>query len=180
MNLTSHPHSQRIRALVDRLAGRSDIRILFICLGNICRSPAANALMLEQIASRPGCRIAEVDSAGIGSWHVGDLPDRRMRVHGRMRGLDINHVCRQIRRADFSNFDLIIGMDDANMDDLRSLAATPEEEAKVYAMAEFFTPGAVWDCVPDPYYGGDQGFENVLDLLDDATRNIADTLCSNG
>lgn len=176
MNLLEHNPSRRLRALAKRLEGRDSVSILFICLGNICRSPAADAMMREKLSLRPDSRIREVDSAGMGSWHVGDLPDRRMRVHGRRRGLDINHVCRQINRLDFDRFDLIIGMDDSNLSDLHAMAATVEEDEKIYGMAEFFAPGSVWDCVPDPYYGGDQGFENVLDLLDEATQNIADTL----
>lgn len=176
MNLLQYTPTDRIKALAHRLEGREDISVLFVCLGNICRSPAADAIMRQKIAEKPGCHITTVDSAGIGSWHVGDLPDARMRVHGNRRGLDINHVCRQVRRSDFSNFDLIIGMDHTNIRDLRKLAATLDEEAKVYGMAEFFTPGSRFDCVPDPYYGGDQGFENVLDLLEEATENLADTL----
>lgn len=176
MNLLDHTHSERLERLARRLEGNDCISILFVCLGNICRSPAADALMRAKLKAGGARRIGCVDSAGIGGWHVGDLPDRRMRVHGRRRGLEIDHVCRQISRSDFDRFDIIIGMDARNMRDLRSMAATIEEEEKVYAMAEFFTPGSVFDCVPDPYYGGAEGFENVLDLLDEATGNIADTL----
>lgn len=176
MNLLQYNPSPRIESLARRLKDRDNISILFICLGNICRSPAADAIMHDIVADKPGSRIAEIDSAGIGSWHVGDLPDARMRTHGRRRGLNINHVCRQVRQADFDRFDLIIGMDEGNLRALHKMAETRQDDDKIFSMAEFFSPGSRWYEVPDPYYDGDEGFETVLDLLEDATRNILDTL----
>lgn len=176
MNLLDYDHSPRIASLARRLKDRDSISILFICLGNICRSPAADAIMRDKVAAHPDCRIQEIDSAGIGSWHVGDLPDARMRAHGRQRGLKVNHVCRQVRELDFDRFDLIIGMDEGNLRNLHQLAMTREDDDKIYAMAEFFSPGSRWYEVPDPYYDGDEGFETVLDLLEEGTQNILDTL----
>ena len=110
-------------------------KILFVCLGNICRSPAGQGVM-ERIVDERGLndRIF-IDSAGISSYHSGDLPDQRMRV-----------------------------------------ANSPEEMDKVKRIASFFRQYRHWDCIPDPYYGGSEGFENVLDLLDDACQNIADQI----
>jgi len=113
-----------------------------------------------------------IDSAGTGRYHIGDLPDHRMRIHARRRGLELTHRCRQVTEEDFERFDLIIGMDASNISDLRRMAPTPEAEAKIHAMAEFFSSTERYDHVPDPYYEGAEGFELVLDLLEDGCRNL--------
>ena len=147
--------------------------ILFVCLGNICRSPAAEAIMKEKLGQL-GMAAADVtvDSAGIGSWHEGQLPDRRMRSHGADRGYDISSRARQIRREDFERFDYIFGMDHENMADLRRLARTDEERGKILCAADFMTRHPGYDTVPDPYYGGANGFELALDLIEDACDGI--------
>ena len=144
--------------------------------GNICRSPAGQGVM-ERIVDERGLndRIF-IDSAGISSYHSGDLPDQRMRVHATRRGLNLTHRSRQVCSDDFERFDLILAMDDSNYDHLRRLANSPEEMDKVKRIASFFRQYRHWDCIPDPYYGGSEGFENVLDLLDDACQNIADQI----
>lgn len=109
-----------------------------------------------------------VDSAGIGSWHEGQLPDRRMREHGARRGYDICSRARQIRREDFAKFDYIFGMDHENMADLKRMARTDEERNKVMCTADFMTRHPGYDTVPDPYYGGAEDFELALDLIEDA------------
>lgn len=152
------------------------ISVLFVCLGNICRSPAADGIMRAVVGSHDAGARWTVDSAGTGGWHVGDLPDRRMRIHARRRGYELDHVCRQVRVADFDNFDLIIGMDSANVRDLKRLAPTLEAEAKVAAMIDFVDPAMGHDCVPDPYYDGAEGFENVLTLLENGCANLYDVL----
>lgn len=147
-------------------------KILFVCLGNICRSPAAEGV-LRAMVEETGC--AEdwvIDSAGTGRYHIGDLPDRRMRVHARQRGIELTHRCRQVTVSDFDDFDLIIGMDDSNLSNLRAIAPSPEAEKKIVPMARFFNPGNRWDYVPDPYYEGAEGFELVLDLLEEGCRNL--------
>lgn len=121
-----------------------------------------------------------VDSAGIGSWHEGQLPDRRMRSHGADRGYDISSRARQIKVRDFDRFDFIIGMDDENMADLRSLAPAAGHRARIMPCAGFLTRHKGIDAVPDPYYGGDRGFELVLDLLEDACDGIIDKLVIGG
>lgn len=106
-----------------------------------------------------------IDSAGTGNYHIGELPDDRMRIHARRRGIELTHRCRQVSEADFDRFDLIIGMDGSNVKRLRRLAPTPEAERKVRPMADFLTGFSHFDHIPDPYYEGAQGFELVLDLL---------------
>ncbi|MDE7335955.1 MAG: low molecular weight phosphotyrosine protein phosphatase, partial [Muribaculaceae bacterium] len=96
----------------------------------------------------------------------------RMRVHARNRDIELTHRCRQVDVEDFNDFDLIIGMDASNLQNLRRMAPSVEAARKIRAMAEFFSPGARYDHVPDPYYEGSEGFELVLDLLDDGCRNL--------
>lgn len=150
--------------------------ILFVCLGNICRSPAAEGIMRRIVSEHGAEEEWTIDSAGTGRYHIGDLPDRRMRLHARKRGLELTHRCRQVTESDFDDFDLIIGMDSANIADLRDMAPTPEAEGKIHAMSEYFPPSARYDYVPDPYYEGAEGFELVLDLLDDACLNLYNSL----
>lgn len=158
--------------LIEKLRSRPRLRLLFVCLGNICRSPAAEGVM-RAIADSGDCPGRwEIDSAGTGDWHVGDLPDRRMRIHARRRGLELTHRCRQVRAADFDDFDLIVGMDESNLRNLRALAPSPEAEEKIVGMAEFVGKAMRYDYIPDPYYEGAEGFELVLDLLDDGCRNL--------
>lgn len=151
-------------------------RVLFVCLGNICRSPAAEGIMRSIVEEQGNPDEWIIDSAGTGNYHVGDLPDHRMRIHARRRGLDLTHRCRQVRTADFDDFDLIIGMDASNIANLRRIAPSPEAEAKIHAMAEYFSPSARYDYVLDPYYEGAEGFELVLDLLQDGCQNLYDQL----
>lgn len=146
--------------------------ILFVCLGNICRSPAAEGIMKYQLELNGLTDKVFVDSAGIGSWHVGDLPDARMRLHGSRRGYDFTSRARQIRRADFDRFNLIIVMDSDNYEDVCSLARNEDDRAKVHMMTEYLNRYKGRHSVPDPYYGGDTGFELVLDLLEDGCANL--------
>lgn len=147
--------------------------LLFVCLGNICRSPAAESIMRYKLGQLGiGENDVIIDSAGIGSWHEGQLPDRRMRSHGADRGYDISSRARQVRQSDFDRFDLIIGMDHENVADLKALARKPEDMEKIVCMAGFLTSHKGYDTVPDPYYGGDRGFELVLDLIEDACDGI--------
>ena len=146
--------------------------VLFICLGNICRSPAAQAVMQRMVDERGLTDRFFIDSAGIGGWHIGDLPDKRMRVHARPRGYELTHRARKVRSADFEDFDLIVGMDAANVDDLCSMAATIEQQDKVVMMGDYIRQYPNYDYVPDPYYEGSEGFELVLDLLEDACDNL--------
>lgn len=151
-------------------------RILFVCLGNICRSPAAEELFRQEVIKRGNLDEWTIDSAGTGDWHVGQLPDQRMRVHARHRGYELTHHCRQVKESDFDNFDIIIGMDANNISNLRRLAPSPEAEKKIIPMAKFVSMTTRYDHIPDPYYEGAEGFELVLDLLENASYNLYNCL----
>ena len=127
-------------------------KILFVCLGNICRSSSAEEVMRTLIRKEGLEREIEVDSAGILSYHQGELPDSRMRMHASRRGYNLTHRSRPVCTDDFYHFDMIIGMDDRNIEDL------------------------IVDYLPDPYYGGAQGFENVLDILEDACAGLLESI----
>ena len=150
--------------------------VLFICLGNICRSPAAQAVMQAMVDERGLTDRFYIDSAGIGGWHIGDLPDKRMRVHARPRGYELTHRARKVQSSDFEDFDLIVGMDASNVDDLCNQAMTLEQQDKVVMMGDYIRQYPNYDHVPDPYYEGSEGFELVLDLLQDACDNLLDRI----
>ncbi len=177
MMMTNRNVNSKTDDTINSLKEKEKIRILFVCLGNICRSPAAEGVMKAIVAAEGAESRFEIDSAGTGSYHIGDQPDRRMRVHARRRGLELDHICRQVRESDFDNFDLIIGMDASNIANLRRIAPTPEAERKIHSMGEWIgIGGGHYDYVPDPYYEGAEGFELVLDLLDDGCRRLYDSL----
>lgn len=176
MNILRYDDSPSLRKAIDSIKDKAHPRVLFVCLGNICRSPAAEGLMNEVLERNHSQHDWTVDSAGTGGYHIGQLPDPRMRAHARRRGIELTHHCRQVREEDFDDFDLIIGMDDSNIARLKDLAPTIEDEAKVLPMALFLSDLSRFDHIPDPYYDGAQGFETVLDLLTEATENLYDTL----
>lgn len=149
-------------------------KVIFVCLGNICRSPAAEEVM-RRLAQAQGVEI-ELDSAGTYGGHAGDLPDARMRRHAAARGYDLRHRARRITAGDFDEADCIVAMDDANYDDLKDLAPTAEDAAKVVRMIDFAADTHGYDSVPDPYYGGADGFDLVLDLLEDACKGLLEYL----
>lgn len=151
-------------------------RILFVCLGNICRSSTAEAVMKHLVSQAGREREFEIDSAGILSYHRGELPDPRMRAHAARRGYTLDHRSRPVCTDDFLHFDLIIGMDDRNLDDLRDRAPSPEACRKICRMTDYCTRYTWADHVPDPYYGGADGFEQVLDLLEDACAGLLRSL----
>lgn len=146
-------------------------RILFVCLGNICRSSSAEGVMKHLVKEAGLEKEFEIDSAGILSYHQGELPDSRMRAHAAHRGYDLVHRSRPVCTDDFEHFDLIIGMDDRNIDDLKDRAPSVAACEKIHRMTEFCTR-MVADHVPDPYYGGAEGFEYVLDVLEDACAGL--------
>ena len=147
------------------------MRILFVCLGNICRSPTAEAV-LRALAAREAPELGiEVDSAGTSGYHIGDAPDARARAAAARRGYDLSALrARIVEPADFERFDLILAMDRENLRVLRRRApATVHQRLRLFL--EFAPSGAAED-VPDPYYGGANGFEEVLDLVEAATRGL--------
>lgn len=169
-----------IQSLRDKYNNGGKIRILFVCLGNICRSPAAQGIMQDVIDANCVSARFELDSAGLYGGHAGDLPDKRMRVHAVRRGYTLTHRSRKIREWDFGEFDLVIGMDDANIDGLRRIAPTEEDVSKIVRMTDFLRRHPYYDSVPDPYYEGAEGFELVLDLLEDATASLFDAITGKG
>lgn len=162
--------------LINSLKNKDKVRVLFVCLGNICRSPAAEGVMRAIVEEHGDGARWEIDSAGTGKYHIGDLPDHRMRVHARRRGYELTHRCRQVCESDFEDFDLIIGMDASNLRNLHAVAPSPEAEAKIVGMGEFFDIATRYDHVPDPYYEGAEGFELVLDLLESGCNRLYECL----
>lgn len=148
-------------------------KILFVCLGNICRSPAADGIMQYLVREAGAEERIEVDSAGTYAGHTGELPDHRMRAAAACRGYNLTHRARQIREKDFYDFDRIVVMDDYNYESVNRLAPSRELANKIYRMREFFTTFAErWSHVPDPYYEGAEGFELVLDMLEEGCQNL--------
>jgi low molecular weight protein-tyrosine phosphatase len=150
------------------------MRLLFVCLGNICRSPTAAGTM-RALVQQAGldCQVT-VDSAGTGGWHVGEPPDGRATAAARARGIELNGVAREVTRTDFDDFDLVLAMDRANLRALRRLAPSDAAREKVRLLREFdpVSAGAAELDVPDPYYGGAGGFDEVLDLVQAACAGL--------
>ncbi len=151
-------------------------RILFVCLGNIIRSPLAEGLFRHLAAERGVADKYEVDSAGLGAWHVGEPPDPRMRKTAAKHGVHYTHTARQFRRDDFRNFDLILVMDYDNYAGLLAMMPEPEEKAKIHYLREFDPQGGPEAEVPDPYYGGMDGFEQVYQIVERSVRGLLDAL----
>ena len=150
-------------------------KILFICLGNICRSSAAEEIMRQKLMNAGKENEVVVDSAGLIDYHEGEKSDPRMLSHAYLRGYRITHLSRPISRKDFQTQDLIIGMDDRNIMRLRQMARDENELSKIHKMTEYsqqYSP----DYIPDPYYGSDSAFEHVLDLIEDACNGLLEAL----
>ncbi|RDI09758.1 low molecular weight protein-tyrosine-phosphatase [Flavobacterium sp. AG291] len=148
------------------------VKILMVCLGNICRSPLAEGILQSKLPA--GDFI--VDSAGTGNWHAGEGPDKRSVATAKNRGLDIScQKARQIKVSDFTEFDHIYVMDTSNLSDVQKLAPNASAKAKVKLMMNEVHPGKNVN-VPDPYYGGPEGFDNVYDMLDEACEIVAGKL----
>lgn len=148
------------------------VKILMVCLGNICRSPLAEGILQSKL---PADKFF-VDSAGTGNWHAGQNPDKRSIATAKNRGLDIScQIARQLKQSDFEEFDHIFVMDASNYKDVTALAPNKEAKAKVQLMMDAVYPGQNVD-VPDPYWSGQDGFDKVYDMLDEACTIVADKL----
>ena len=152
-------------------AKNKKVNVLFVCLGNICRSPAAEGIFKKMVADEGLENEILVDSAGTSGWHEGELPDDRMRMHGQRRGYDFSSRSRKFVEKDLLIFDYIIVMDDDNYRNVKKLAKSKEDVAKIHLMTDFSDKYS-HSHVPDPYYGGSSGFELVMDLLEDACENL--------
>jgi protein-tyrosine phosphatase len=150
-------------------------RILFVCLGNICRSPRAEGVFRRLVAERGLSDCFEIDSAGIGDWHVGQAPDNRAQQAALRRGIDIStQSARQLRADDFSRFDLILAMDASNHGDLRQLSPK-HVHGKIRHFLDF-APQTGASEVPDPFFGEAEGFDHALDLIEAAAEGLLDAL----
>jgi protein-tyrosine phosphatase len=147
------------------------VKILFVCLGNICRSPTAEAVMRGILAREAPELVATLDSAGTANYHPGAAPDRRSQAAARSRGYDLSALrARQVRDQDFTSFDLILAMDRSNLQHLLQVAPRGAH-GKIQLFMDYAPEQAVRE-VPDPYYGGPNGFDAVLDLIEAASRGL--------
>lgn len=151
-------------------------RVLFVCLGNICRSPSAEAVF-NNILEKEGLKNQiECDSAGTTAYHAGEPADKRMQGHAIQRGYRLTSISRPVDPVtDFDEFDYIVGMDDNNVWDLKKMTRNLQQQQKIHKMTDF-SSNEHYQSVPDPYYGGAEGFELVLDILEDACRGLVDEI----
>jgi len=150
--------------------------VLFVCLGNICRSPSAEAVFNSLIEKYELAGKVQCDSAGTAAYHAGEPADYRMRQFGKKRGYNLTSISRPFNALlDFDHFDFIIGMDRQNVRDLKACVRNESDLRKIYLMTDFCVKSK-YDSVPDPYYGGAAGFELVLDILEDACEGLISKL----
>jgi protein-tyrosine phosphatase len=152
-------------------------RILFVCLGNICRSPLAEGIFTHLAAQADRAHEFEVDSCGTGGYHVGERPDSRTDVVARNHGITLNRRARPFERSDFNKFDLIVAMDRENASDLLSFSSLkPEHRAKVKLLREFDSQADGSLDVPDPWYGGMDGFERVYQMIERSAKKLLESI----
>ncbi len=151
-------------------------KILFVCLGNICRSPAAEGVFKDLVNKEGASERYEIDSAGTYGGHAGEGADPRMQQAARARGYRLTSLSRRLREEDFERFDRIVVMDDSNYDAVHRMAPSRAAAEKIYRMVEFCRSHPEATHVPDPYYDGAKGFERVLDLLEDACEGLFEEL----
>jgi protein-tyrosine phosphatase len=152
------------------------LRLCFVCLGNICRSPIGEAVMRKLVKDAGLEQRIEVDSAGTAGYHTGDLPDARARSAGRRAGIDVGGRARQFKRADFERFDYVLAMDSSNYDDLLSLAGDGVGRQRVHLLRSFDPASPAGASVPDPYYGDDEDFDDVVKLCLAACEPLLDSV----
>lgn len=150
------------------------MRICFVCLGNICRSPTAEGVFRKLAVDAELDGRLTIDSAGTGAWHVGELPDRRSRSAATRRGYDLTHRARKFTTDDFDRFDLVLAMDRDNYDSLQRLARSRTHVPMIRLLRSFDDTAPADAEVPDPYSGEDDGFEDVLDICERACRGLLD------
>ena len=138
------------------------LKLCFVCLGNICRSPIGEGVMRHLLQQAGLGEAVEVDSAGTAGYHSGEPPDRRARAAGQRFGVEVGGRARQFKRGDFQRFDYVLAMDRANYDDLAELAPDAAARSKLHLLRSFDPASSSGASVPDPYYGGDEGFDDVV------------------
>jgi protein-tyrosine phosphatase len=162
------------------MADQEPVRLCFVCLGNICRSPTAEGVMLALLAEAGLAGRVEVDSAGTGTWHRGEPADPRARAEAARRGVELTSRASTFQRGDAAAYDLVLAMDRANLADLRDLTPDPAHRSRIRLLREFdpaLDDGDRWGGeVPDPWAGGDDGFTVVFDLVEAACRGLLDHL----
>lgn len=147
------------------------VRVLFVCLGNICRSPTAEGVFRDLVRREGLAGKIGTDSCGTGGWHVGNPPDGRACAEAERRGIDLSDLrARQVRKLDFEDFEYVLGMDDRNLQHLQAMCP-PEHQNRVKLFLNF-APEVGRHDVPDPYYGGPDGFRDVFDMIDKASRGL--------
>ena len=153
------------------------ISVLFVCLGNICRSPAAEAIFIDLIEKKGLNDQFFVDSAGTGSWHIGKKADARMRISAEKRGLNLVSTARQINTKDFEQFNYILAMDNSNFENINDLKKknSSSDFASIQKIQDFRSVFKDLE-VPDPYFGGDEGFDHVLDILEDSVGGFLESI----
>ena len=147
------------------------IKVLFVCLGNICRSPLAEGVFLEALRQADLLKAFQVDSAGTGDWHIGHAPDKRSQAVAQKNGFTLESRARQVHAKDFLDFDFIVAMDKSNYSDLLQLCPKAQQH-KILLMRDFDHIEYKGHDVPDPYYGGEDGFAEVHEMLDRSCRNF--------
>jgi protein-tyrosine phosphatase len=155
------------------------IRICFVCLGNICRSPTAEAVMKHLVSQAGLADRVHIESAGTGDWHVGEPRDRRSQATAAARGVPLSGRAQQFTAADFDRFEYVVAMDGSNLDNLRQMAPSPAARGKISLLRSFEGEGqstgqaaSAQPDVPDPYYGGAHGFEDVFDICQAACAGL--------
>lgn len=153
----------------------SKISVLFVCLGNICRSPLAEAIFRHKVAQRRLNHVFEADSCGTGNYHIGSPPDPRTIANAKKNALPIDHCARQLSEPDLDNFDYVLAMDASNLQNIKRLASAKRNAHKI-ALLRDFDPAAAGKEVPDPYFGNEDGFQEVYELLDNTMDVFLDHL----
>lgn len=149
--------------------------VMFVCLGNICRSPAAEGLLRHIALRDPIGEVLYIESSGLGDWHIGQLPDERMRVAAKNRGIVLSSRAQQFKHAFLDRFDLILAADNQILKDLYQYAKTPDHKAKIHLITNFSSSYQGQE-IPDPYYQGEAGFELVLDMIEDSCEGLLNFL----
>lgn len=149
--------------------------VLFVCLGNICRSPAAEGILRHMLKNKHNIDNIHIESCGLGDWHTGKLPDERMRETAKKRGIFLSSRAQKIEPSFFDRFDLILVADNKVMQELHRYALTPETKAKLHFMTHY-SPCYRDQEIPDPYYQGEAGFEHVMDMLEDSCEGLINNI----